>query len=93
MTLGHIILPQQQYNDYCDRKDRIMEDIKKNNKPRRPYINGMRVAYVIGESKPKTRAPWQLKLQAISDCNRFMTRDNYKDLVEQRYQELLHKEG
>lgn len=51
-----------------------------------------RVAYVIGDPKPKGRLPWQLKLQAISDCARFKNKENYKTLVENRYQELLRKE-
>ena len=56
------------------------------------YSKDPRVVYVIGNPRPTGRLPWQLKLQAILDCARFKKKDNYKSMVESRYQELLRKE-
>lgn len=72
-----------------DVKSRGNKPFKRKNKR---FSKDPRVVYVIGNPNPKGRLPWQLKLQAISDCARFRKKENYKAMVESRYQELLRKE-
>lgn len=52
---------------------------------------GDRVVYTTKTEGPEKLADWQLKLRAISDCFDKQDREDYKELVEARYQELLHK--
>ena len=37
-------------------------------------------------------ADWQLKLKAISDCFDLQDKENYKELVEARFEELKHRQ-
>ena len=50
-----------------------------------------RVVYTTKTEGPERKADWQLKLQAISDCFDKQDREDYKQLVEARYQELIHR--
>lgn len=68
------------------------KDLKPRKHKKPQYIGKNKIVYVIGNPKPEGRMPWQIKLQAISDCARFRKKDNYKEMVERRYQELLRKE-
>lgn len=52
-----------------------------------------RVVYRTPSTGPEKKADWQLKLQAIADCFDLQDKENYKELVEARYQELLHRVG
>lgn len=52
---------------------------------------GDRVVYSTKTEGPERKADWQLKLQAISDCFDRQDREDYKQLVEARYQELIHR--
>lgn len=66
---------------------------KKPFKKKGKYLRDPRVVYVIGTPYPIEREPWKLKLQAIADCSRYQKNDNYKELVEKRYNELIYKES
>ena len=60
-----------------DRKEESKEDV---------------VVYTTKPSGPVPKADWQLKLQAISDCFDLQDKENYKELVEARFEELKHKQ-
>lgn len=51
------------------------------------------VVYTTKSEGPEKYADWQLKLMAMSDCFDKQGEDNYKELVEARYQELWHKQN
>ena len=51
-----------------------------------------RIVYTTKPSGPVPKADWQLKLQAISDCFDLQDKENYKELVEARFEELKHKQ-
>lgn len=51
-----------------------------------------RIVYRTKETGPQKKADWQLKLMAISDILGLEV-DNFNKAVEQRYQELLRKQG
>lgn len=51
-----------------------------------------KVVYRTKETGPKKKADWQLKLMAISDVLDLEVED-FNKAVEQRYQELLHRQG
>ena len=75
--------------DKTDIKSKVDKPFKRKSKR---FSKDPRIVYVIGNPNPKGRLPWQLKLQAISDCARFRKKENYRTMVENRYQELLRKE-
>lgn len=50
------------------------------------------VVYTTKSSGPAPKADWQLKLLAISDCFDLQDKENYKELVEARFEELKHKQ-
>lgn len=77
--------PRRKYNNRYNKDKRTQ-----GNKPKRP--EGDRVVYVTKTEGPERKADWQLKLQAISDCFDKQDREDYKELVERRYQELLHRQ-
>ena len=54
--------------------------------------SGNRIVYQTKSNGPEKLADWQLKLQAMSDCFQLHDREDYKELVEARYQELKHKQ-
>ena len=60
-----------------DRKEESKEDV---------------VVYTTKLSGPAPKSDWQLKLQAISDCFDLQDRENYKELVEARFEELKHRQ-
>lgn len=60
-----------------------------NRQPKKP--EGDVVVYRTKPTGPEKPADWQLKLMAISDCYDKQDQENYKELVEARYQELLHR--
>ena len=60
-----------------DRKEESKEDV---------------VVYTTKPSGPVPKADWQLKLQAISDCFDLQNKENYKELVEARFEELKHRQ-
>lgn len=51
-----------------------------------------RIVYTTKSSGPVPKADWQLKLQAISDCFDLQDKENYKELVEARFEELKHRQ-
>lgn len=76
-----------------------MEQRKRYNKPRRkPVYNKKKedlqdvVVYRTKETGPQKKADWQLKLMAIGDVLGLEVED-FNKAVEQRYQELLHRQG
>ena len=51
-----------------------------------------KVVYTTKPSGPAPKVDWQLKLQAISDCFDLQDKENYKELVEARFEELKHRQ-
>ena len=51
-----------------------------------------RIVYTTKPSGPVPMADWQLKLKAISDCFDLQDKENYKELVEARFEELKHRQ-
>ena len=51
-----------------------------------------RIVYTTKPSGPVLMADWQLKLKAISDCFDLQDKENYKELVEARFEELKHRQ-
>lgn len=66
---------------------------KKTQGKRKDISKEDRVVYVTKTIGPEKKADWQLKLQAISDCFDKQEREDYKELVEKRYNELWHKQN
>lgn len=82
-----------------DRKDH--KPRKRFNKPRfnrKTQDNRKRsmepeIVYRTKSDGPVKYADWQLKLMAMSDCFDKQGEDNYKELVETRYQELWNRQN
>ena len=49
------------------------------------------VVYTTRSSGPAPMADWQLQLKAMSDCYDMRDKENYKELVQARFEELKHK--
>ena len=62
-----------------------------NNTNKKAQDNEPKVVYRTRQEGPEKKADWQLKLMAIKDCYDKKDTDNFKELVEQRYQALKHK--
>lgn len=77
--------PRKGYNNYYKNK--------KTQGKRKDLSKEDRVVYVTKTTGPEKKADWQLKLQAISDCFDKQEREDYKELVEKRYNELWHKQN
>lgn len=50
------------------------------------------IVYRTKSSRPASLAEWQLLLKAMADCYDYKDQDDYKNLVDTRYQELKHKQ-
>ena len=49
------------------------------------------VVYTTKSTGPEKKTDWQLMLMAISDCYELQDKENYKQLVQARFEELKHK--
>lgn len=78
--------PKKRYNN----KPRF---IKKTQDNRKKEDLEPKVVYTTKVEGPEKYADWQLKLMAMSDCFDKQDQENYKELVEARYQELWHKQN
>ena len=65
---------------------------KKKKYDRKEESKGDKVVYATKPSGPVPMADWQLKLKAIFDCFDLQDKENYKELVEARFEELKHKQ-
>ncbi len=50
------------------------------------------VVYRTRPSEPVPLADWQLQLKAMSDCYDMKDKENYKELVQARFEELKHRQ-
>lgn len=74
-----------------------MEKSKKSNFRKKRRYNkeenkGDKIVYSIKPEGPAPAEDWQLKLMAIYDCFNLKGKENYKELVENRYNELKDKQ-
>lgn len=77
--------PRKRYNN----KPRFNKKTQDNRKQSTEPV----VVYTTKSEGPEKLADWQLKLQAMSDLYDKRDDENYKHLVEVRYQELWHKQN
>lgn len=79
-------------NDNKKRQNKKPFYNKRKNFDNRKASKGDRIVYTLKPSGPAPLDDWQLKLQAMLDCFDFKDKENYKKLLNARYEELKHKQ-